>query len=520
MAALRFGRWQQEGGTVLARIFVAALFTLIPSIAFGQCSGNFPANTLCGTATGGVPHAVAAPLSVSNTDSSLTIAPTTGSVIASLNPGHSNSWSATQTFSNVIDTNLVSGGTQCVQATAAGLLVGTGAVCGSGGGGGGVTSVNNSDGTLAVTAPTGPAVTVSLALSHANTWTATQTFPNASIAAAELASGAAASNVGTLGGALSGTLPNPTLVVGATMLAGPPLNINLANANTWTATQSINAASPSLVGVRSGKWYANDSPPANELRWKDKLFGGDAAANYPNHSGPFIGNTCATGDWFSNFFSTTQQGSCSYLGIFQMVVLSDASNPNATGGVLGAAQSKNNPGGTQGTQGVMGLALNNGASATFASYAGYFECDQVVNNGTQCVAAEYDVGNTISDAYAGSPDPFTQSALVGVHSACGSGFGAFPTVFKCGSAYQIVNNGNQWLVGIDALNNSIASQTLLGGTGTVVMAMPATANNYGFVWYTGAGAANAIAAIYVDAAGNVQILGTSLKFNGTTITVP
>ena len=109
---------------MLVRIFVAILFTLIPSIAFGQCSGNFPANTLCGTATGGVPHAVAAPLSVSNSDSSLTISPTTGSVIASLNVAHANSFSATQTFSNVIDANLVSGGTQCVQATAAGLLVG------------------------------------------------------------------------------------------------------------------------------------------------------------------------------------------------------------------------------------------------------------------------------------------------------------------------------------------------------------------------------------------------------------
>src|SRR6516162_5871244 len=178
MAALRFGRWQQEGGTVLlARIFIAAaLFTLIPSIAFGQCSGNFPANTLCGTVTGGVPRAIAAPLSVSNADSTLTISPTTGSVIGSLNLGHANSWSVTQTFSNIINTNLISGGTQCVAATAAGLLVGTGAVCGSGGGGGGVTSVNNSDGTLTVLSPTGPAVTVSLNLGHANTWTALQTF--------------------------------------------------------------------------------------------------------------------------------------------------------------------------------------------------------------------------------------------------------------------------------------------------------------------------------------------------------
>jgi hypothetical protein len=358
---------------VLAKLLIAFCL-LVPSAAFAQCTGNFPANTMCGTTTGGIPHAIAIG--------------TTGT---------------------------------------------------------GVASVTNTDGTLTISPTTGPVIS-SLALAHANT---------------------------------------------------------------WSAAQSFNAAAPSLVGVRSGKWYANDSPPNNELRWKDKFFGGDAAANYPNNSGPFIGNTCAAGDWFSNFFSTTQQGSCSYLGIFQMVVLSDASNPNATGGILGAAQSKNNPGGTQGTQGVMGLALNNGVSATFASYAGYFECDQVVNNGTQCIATEYDIANTISNAYAGNPDPFTQSKLVGIHVACGSGFGAFPTVFNCGSAQQIVNNGNLWKVGINVLNNSIAAQTIFASSVSVAMAM---APNYGFVWYSAAG--TPLAMLGADNTGEIFIAG-GLRINGS-----
>ena len=58
---------------------------------------------------------------------------------------------------------------------------------GAGGGGGAVASVSNSDGTLSVTPTTG-AVVASLALGHANTWTATQTFPANSITNAELAS--------------------------------------------------------------------------------------------------------------------------------------------------------------------------------------------------------------------------------------------------------------------------------------------------------------------------------------------
>ena len=39
--------------------------------------------------------------SVSNSDGSLTISPTTGSVVASINTGHNNSWSGTQTFTNI-----------------------------------------------------------------------------------------------------------------------------------------------------------------------------------------------------------------------------------------------------------------------------------------------------------------------------------------------------------------------------------------------------------------------------------
>jgi len=47
------------------------------------------------------------------------------------------------------------------------------------------------------------------------TVTGTVTLPAGSIAAAYLAAGAAASNVGTLGGVLGGTLPNPTMAAGA-----------------------------------------------------------------------------------------------------------------------------------------------------------------------------------------------------------------------------------------------------------------------------------------------------------------
>lgn len=50
----------------------------------GRCNGNDPSDVV----------------SVSNSDSSLTISPTTGAVVASLNVAHANTWSVSQTFSS------------------------------------------------------------------------------------------------------------------------------------------------------------------------------------------------------------------------------------------------------------------------------------------------------------------------------------------------------------------------------------------------------------------------------------
>jgi hypothetical protein len=55
----------------------------------------------CGSGGGG------AVSSVSNSDGTLTISPTTGAVIAGIALGHANSWSATQTFSNIVATGSI-----------------------------------------------------------------------------------------------------------------------------------------------------------------------------------------------------------------------------------------------------------------------------------------------------------------------------------------------------------------------------------------------------------------------------
>jgi hypothetical protein len=73
--------------------------------------------------------------SVSNTDGTLTISPTTGDVVASLALGHANTWTGKQSQPAPLFTDLT-GSTQCLHVDTTGQVSGTGSDCGSGGGGG------------------------------------------------------------------------------------------------------------------------------------------------------------------------------------------------------------------------------------------------------------------------------------------------------------------------------------------------------------------------------------------------
>jgi hypothetical protein len=89
----------------------------------GALSGT---GSACGSGGGAVN-------SVTNSDGTLTISPTTGSVIASMALGHANTWTATQTLSG-LNLSGVTGATQCLQANSSGVVSGSGSACGSGGG--------------------------------------------------------------------------------------------------------------------------------------------------------------------------------------------------------------------------------------------------------------------------------------------------------------------------------------------------------------------------------------------------
>jgi hypothetical protein len=136
-------------------------------------------------------------------------------------------------------TALAGSGTTCVQASNTGVLSATGAACGSGSGA--VNSVTNSDGTLTISPTTG-AVVASLALGHANTWTAAQTFTNSDIALLGSSTGAT-----TFTSANAGAT-NYTLTVPAN--TGTLAELNLAQ--TWTAVQTFTNSDIRLLGSSTG----------------------------------------------------------------------------------------------------------------------------------------------------------------------------------------------------------------------------------------------------------------------------
>lgn len=159
---------------------------------FNITGGCYAVNGACITAGGG-----GAVSSVSNSDGTLSVSPTTGTVVAGLNLGHANTWLGLQTFTNASSTLFSStyasstrgifgtvtlGNTKgvsgnCLHADINGVISGVGSDCGTSA----VNTISNSDGSLTISPTTGDIV-ASLNPGHTNYWTAFQSFTNATFA--------------------------------------------------------------------------------------------------------------------------------------------------------------------------------------------------------------------------------------------------------------------------------------------------------------------------------------------------
>jgi hypothetical protein len=249
----------------------------------GNFTATFPA------ASGTVAYTSGANVaSVTAANTSLTISPTTGAVLASLNVANANSWTAQQTFANndlallgtstgvtFLDTaNTTAGNFTATFPAASGTVAYTS--------GANVASVSNIDGTLTISPTTG-AVVASLALGHANNWTATQTFSAAhainiptgaalgDVLTSDAAGNGAWGTVAAAGAVTSVTAGNTSVTVGGTATA-PTVVLNVGNANTFTGIETFS----------NGILFGNASPSnlnfyTSEAAWTPVLSFGSAS---------------------------------------------------------------------------------------------------------------------------------------------------------------------------------------------------------------------------------------------------
>lgn len=189
--------------------------------------------TITGTGTAIDPYiinssATGGATSVSNVDGSLTISPTTGSVIASLNTSHANVWSAVQTFNN---NNLVLQGAGAGSTT---LLYANTATTGG-----------------SFTFPaTGVANTVA-SLQQSQTFTGANTFSGSfttsSTSSISNSTGATTANIG-VGATLTAT--TKTINIGTNGVSGSTSNINIGSAvGGALGTTTVNSVNFTVTGI-------------------------------------------------------------------------------------------------------------------------------------------------------------------------------------------------------------------------------------------------------------------------------
>ncbi len=209
-----------NGGTGAALVASNGGIVYSNASTFGVLAGTVTANQCLLSGSNTLPHwgscsGAAAVSSVSNSDSTLTISPTTGNVVSSLNLAHANTWTAAQTFT---DSDF--------------LLKGS------------------SSGAMTLKAPavastfvmTFPAATDTVAvLGLAQTFTAAKSFNNGTL---------------VLNGQTSGTITlNTVSIAGSNTITFPALTDTVAvlgSAQTWTGPQTFSNGDLLLKGSVSG----------------------------------------------------------------------------------------------------------------------------------------------------------------------------------------------------------------------------------------------------------------------------
>jgi len=393
-------------------------------------------------------------------------------------------------FTNLTVTGVGTGSPTCLQIQS-GVISSTGSTCGSGGAGL-VNSVSNSDGTLTISPTTG-AVVASLALGHANIWIGVQTFPANSLTLAEFPTQANNTVLGNVSGgvaapvalttaqhttlcnvfssSLSGCVPSsgggttnflradgswvaPSGVVTSvsnvdgTLTVSPTsgavvASLNLAHANTFTATQTVTgpANAINLIGAGTGSAptvlvTGSDTNINLQLGAKGSggvLLGGSANANVIEALGASTGNMP----------SLSVQGTDTNVG-FQILA-------KGTGGVFF---------GNAGANGIEALGATTGNTPSLLAVGTDTNIGlAITSKGTGTLSLQ-------SNAVEGLRITSSQAVLA---SKAGAGLGYLSGGGVCGAVTQITNKNTAVTINnvcgvITTSNSSLAVNTLASFT--------------------------------------------------------
>jgi hypothetical protein len=451
---------------------IRTLIIVLALMTSAQAQGTFPSlvppNQVVAGPNGGGVSGVPAPRAIVQPDLPFTLSGNAGvvaTVTGALTNGH------------------------CVSIGSGGNIVDAGSACSGAGGGGTVNSA-----TIGQYAIYSGATAVSgVTISGDFTCNASGVCTLAAVANAKLAQ-----------------MPADTVKCNNTGSPATPIDCTTTQADNLLSLSAWNDAS-AVIGSQANFW--TNSGPAIISRF-DRVFVGEAALGSGGGQG---NNTCSAGgtrDWLETLIGCSvsfgQISAVNSIGLEGVVAGTRTSDYRTT---FGAAAGN--------SLALVGLCYNddnisNGSPGQQPiCQGGYYVVIRKAGNLGISFAQQVDPNNAGGTNITTDPYTFLPSGITGGQLYTAGSLGPFATAnVTTGLAFakgatQTFNSGMVFY------NGSLTTLSLFGGSGSAAIQLP---TNYAVVWYSSSGVPSG--GIFTDGAGGVNIVGTSIKFNGTTINVP
>ena len=252
-----------------------------------------------------------------------------------------------------------------------------------------------------------------------------------------------------------------------------------------TVSSEYNRFAKQFDQGQSGQFYNELGAFVNKIA--DRLFVGDAV----KHAGT---NVISQPDWLTTYEIARGR----VAGAIHLSQSAFLNQPGCSNTLVVGAQTATVAGDAYNAIGGWFTAVSNRGVSTSFAYAAYFEAHRYGAGSGGAYGQETDIVNWVGNVQI---DPFTQldTQTIGIQLASGGGLPG--TLYSASAAYNIRNNGADFLSGIVFGSDAIK---LTGGVGEAI----AFATGHKVQWYGAAGTGTS--AIYSD--GTTAAGGSSLQF--------